>query len=204
MGTQRSTACPGCQCDPSAASKEEGNKPEQIPALQPEGRDHCHWQLCLQKLSLQCSTCIFGPFFPPQSSMRTTTYSIRKESTTKSSADLQERAGLSSERHPYKTQISIPNSSMESGLWHSGHTRCFLTLLRQRKLPHFLPRSWTRDGGGGLARGRGPQERPGELQKRDALQLSINPSHFVCSKRHPRVPNRPKSHNIHTPLALLP
>lgn len=48
----------------------------------------------------------------------------------------------------------------------------------------------------------GPQERPGELQERDALQLSRNPSCSLCSKAHPRVPNRPKSHKIHTPLSL--
>lgn len=50
---------------------------------------------------------------------------------------------------------------------------------------------------------RGPQERPGELQEKDALQLSRNPSHRLCSKGHPRVPHRPKSHNIHTPLSLI-
>lgn len=40
-------------------------------------------------------------------------------------------------------------------MWHSGHMRCFLTLPGQRKLCHFLPRSWTGDGSGGLARSRG-------------------------------------------------
>lgn len=46
----------------------------------------------------QGSTCIFGGFFTPQSSMGITTY--RKESTTQSSADAQEAAGLSSEASP--------------------------------------------------------------------------------------------------------
>lgn len=104
LAKKRSTECPGCQRDPSAPSKEKGNKPEQIPALQLEGRARWLWQCC--QLPLQCNTCIFGLFSPSLRSSMITAYSIRKESTTQRSADPQDRAGLSSEVSPHGLRYS--------------------------------------------------------------------------------------------------
>lgn len=102
---QRNTPSSGCQHDPSAASKEKGKKPESIPALQLEGRAHWHSQYC--QLPLQWDTHILGHFFPLKApivlgEMRLTAFGIRKESTTQSSADSQERPSLNSEVFPHR------------------------------------------------------------------------------------------------------
>lgn len=150
VGMQRSPACPGCQCDPSLSAKRTGTSQSRYQL--------CSWK---EELSGTGSTASFSAvlaFLPPQSSMRITTHSIRKESTTQSSVDPQERAGLSSEVFP-KISLEYTNQYFQLlwGVWCVALRtyEMLLTLLGQRKLCHFLPRSWTGDGSGGLARRRG-------------------------------------------------